>query len=489
MTNLRLRPVLEVWTYRYSVYAFAAVLATFARLHPDFLWQRRHLDCPQNNERLALPVRIAIIGAGISGLYAAHRLAKRNDLTIFEALGHAGGHSNTVDVALDGQRLAIDTGFIVFNEQTYPHFTALLRSLGVTYQPSDMSFSFRCEAADLEYRGDNTFDAIFSQRRNMLRPSFYRMLRDILRFNRLGDALIAADPALTLGDFLARENFRGPMVQNYLLPMAGAIWSAEPGRILDFPASHFGRFFRNHGLLQLDGRPDWQTIAGGSREYVRKLIRPFRERVLLDTPVEWVQRQPDRVVVKARGRPAAAFDQVIMACHSDQALRLLQDPSDAEREILGAIAYQENDAVLHTDTGLLPRRERTWASWNCHRGHATVGNRVSVTYNLTRLQRLSTHRQFLLTLNDAGAVDPASVLHRQTYSHPVFDSASLRALRRHAEISGARRTWYCGAYWGYGFHEDGVRSAIAVCDGLDNLYGAMSGTDNADAKLYLSGTS
>ena len=437
---------------------------------------------------MAVPVRIAIIGAGISGLYAAHRLAPKHDLTIFEALGQAGGHSNTVDVALDGQRLAIDTGFIVFNEQTYPHFTSLLRSLGVAYQPSDMSFSFRCEVSNLEYRGDNTFDAIFAQRRNMLRPSFYRMLRDILRFNRLGDALIATDSAVTLGEFLAKGKFGGPMVNNYLLPMAGAIWSAEPDRILDFPASHFGRFFRNHGLLQIEGRPNWQTITGGSREYVRKLVRPFRDRVLLDTPVEWIERQADRVVVKARGRPPSDFDQVIMACHSDQAIRLLRDPSDAEREILHAITYQDNDAVLHTDTRLLPRRPRAWASWNCHRGHATTGGRVSVTYDLTRLQSLPTRRQFLLTLNDAGAVDPATILHRQTYSHPVFDMASLRALGRHAEINGARRTWYCGAYWGYGFHEDGVRSAIAVCDAMDSRHGVTAGTGNVDAQLYLSGT-
>ncbi len=444
-------------------------------------------------------MRVAIIGTGISGLYAARQLASGCELTLFEAQGHPGGHSNTVEVAMDGQRLAIDTGFIVFNEKTYPHFTALLRDLGVASQPSDMSFSFRCGDRGLEYRGDNTFDAIFAQRRNMLRPSFYRMIRDILRFNQLADALVAAQPSVTLGDFLAGHGFRGPMVEDYLLPMAGAIWSAEPSRILDFPASHFGRFFRNHGLLQVEGRPQWRTVTGGSREYVRALLRPIRDRLLLDTPVEWVRRHADRVVVKAHGRPAADFDQVVLACHSDQALALLADPTDAEREVLGAIAWQDNDAVLHTDVRLLPRRRRAWAAWNYHRDSSAASGRVSVTYNLTRLQSLPTRRQFLLTLNDDHSVDPRTIVHRQNYSHPVFDTACLRAQGRREEINGVRRTWYCGAYWGYGFHEDGVQSAIAVCNALErrgvprplpDVAPDRMPTDaeTADAQLYLSGT-
>jgi predicted NAD/FAD-binding protein len=438
-------------------------------------------------------VRVAVVGTGISGLYAARQLAPRCDLTLFEAQGHAGGHSNTVEVAMDGQRFAIDTGFIVFNEKTYPLFTALLQSLGVAYQPSEMSFSFRCEASGLEYRGDNNFDAIFAQRRNAFRPSFYGMLRDILRFNSLGAELVAADPAVTLGTFLADRKLQGKLLDDYLLPMAGAIWSAEPSRILAFPAAHFGRFFQNHGLMQVEGRPQWLTVTGGSREYVRALLRPLRDRLQLDTPVEWVERHPDRVVLKARGRPAAEYDQVIMACHSDQALALLRDPSVAEREVLGAIAYQDNDAVLHTDEYLLPRRRRAWASWNYHRRPAAPAtSRVAVTYNLTRLQSLPTRRQFLLTLNADETIDPRTVLHRQTYSHPVFDSAALRAQGRHGEISGVHRTWYCGAYWGYGFHEDGVRSAAAVCSALKtNLATSPSQLperETADAQLYLSGT-
>lgn len=439
-------------------------------------------------------MRVAIVGTGISGLYAAHELAPSCEVTLFEAQSHPGGHSNTVEVTMDGQRFAIDTGFIVFNEKTYPQFTALLNSLGVAYQPSEMSFSFRCGNSGLEYRGDNTFDALFAQRRNALRPSFYRMLRDILRFNRLGAALIAADPAVTLGEFLSSRNFRGKLLDDYLLPMAGAIWSAEPARILAFPATHFGRFFQNHGLLQVEGRPQWLTVTGGSREYVRAVLRPLRDRLLLDTPVEWIERYPDRVMLKARGRPAAEYDQVILACHSDQALALLRDPSVQEREVLGAITYQDNDAVLHTDVQLLPRRRRAWAAWNYHREHrSTTTGRVSVTYNLTRLQSLGTRRQFLLTLNGDDAVDPRTILHRQSYSHPVFDAASLEAQGRRGEINGRRRTWYCGAYWGYGFHEDGVRSAAAVCDALGvHKAGPESGPEivqkPVDAQLYLSGT-
>ncbi len=441
-------------------------------------------------------MRIAIIGGGIAGLYTAHCLHPRCDIQVFEAGPHAGGHSNTVEVAMDGQRLAIDTGFIVYNERNYPHFSALLRELGVATQPGDMSFSFRCLQRGLEYRGDNTFDAIFAQRRNLLRPSFLRMITGILRFNRAAPALLASEPDLSLGDYLARHGFRGPVVDDYLLPMAGAIWSAEPARILAFPARAFGRFFQNHGLLQVEGRPQWRTVTGGSREYVRALTRPFRDRLHVNAPVEQVERQPGHVVVKARGRPAQAFDQVVFACHSDQALAILgAGATAAERAVLGAIGWQANDAVLHTDTRLLPRRRRAWASWNYHRDPATPAGRVAVTYNLTHLQSLPTRRQFLVTLNDGDRIDPATVIHRETYQHPLFDAAALRAQARHGEVNGQQRTYFAGAYWGYGFHEDGVRSALAVYDALRAHAPALlperppaPSTATADAQLYLSGT-
>lgn len=421
-------------------------------------------------------MRVAIIGSGISGLYAAHQLARHCDLTIFEADSRPGGHSHTVDVAMDGQHLAMDTGFLVFNERNYPHFTALLRSLGVAYQPSDMSFSFRCADTGLEYRGDNQFDAIFAQRRNLLRPAHYRMLLDILRFNRLSDKLLAAGPGTSLGDFLTRHGFRGPMLDHYLLPMAGAIWSAEPAKILDFPASHFGHFFNNHGLLQTSGRPQWMTVSGRSREYVHAILAPLRNRLLLNTPVEWIQRHTDRVVIKARGRPEASYDHVVLACHSDQALRLLRDPSTAEREILGAVTWQENEAVLHTDARLMPRNRRAWAAWNYHRSRAQDSGRVSVTYDLSRLQSLPGPRIFLLTLNDTDTVDPRTVIERLSYTHPVYTHATITAQQRHAEINGVNRSYYCGAWWGYGFHEDGVRSAIVVCDAFAQRTGLVMNT-------------
>jgi predicted NAD/FAD-binding protein len=440
-------------------------------------------------------LRIAIVGGGIAGLYTAHCLAPLADIQVFEAGSHPGGHSNTVEVAMDGQRLAIDTGFIVYNERNYPHFSALLKSLGVATQPSDMSFSFRCSARGLEYRGDNTFDAIFAQRRNLLRPSFLRMIAGILRFNRLADALVASPPDRTLGDFLAQHGFAGPVVDDYLLPMAGAIWSVEPGKILEFPARHFGEFCQNHGLLQVEGRPQWRTVTGGSREYVRALVRPFRDRVHVGTPVERIERHPGHVVVKARGRAAQHFDQVVLACHSDQALALLADATPAEREVLGAIGWQDNDVVLHTDTRLLPRRRRAWASWNYHRDPHGPGDRVSVTYNLTHLQSLPTRRQFLVTLNRGELVDPATVIHRETYAHPVYTAPSMRARARQGEINGPNRTYFCGAYWGFGFHEDGVRSALAVYDAL-RAHAApalparpgVAATASSDEQLYLSGT-
>ncbi len=426
-------------------------------------------------------MRIAIVGTGISGLYAARRLHARADITVFEAGEHPGGHSNTVEVVMDGRKLAIDTGFIVFNERNYPHFTALLKELGVAYQPSEMSFALACRQSGLEYSG-RSLNALFAQRRNLLRPAFYRMLGDILRLNRHADELCNAPAEQTLGDFLHQHGFSGEVVHDYLLPMAGAIWSAAPDHILEFPARSFGQFFRNHGLLTVSDQPQWQTVSGGSREYVKALVKPFRDRVLLRTPVERVERFPDHVAIKARGRAVQPFDCVVMACHSDEALALLSHPTPAEREVLGAIRYQENDTVLHTDESLLPRYRRAWAAWNYDRRPGGTGGRVSVTYNLTTLQRLPTRRQFLVTLNNSDAIAPDRVIQRLSYAHPVYDRAAFSAQARLAEINGRQRTYFCGAYWGYGFHEDGVRSAIAACEALEGRIGGE------DAELYLSGT-
>jgi predicted NAD/FAD-binding protein len=411
----------------------------------------------------------------VSGLLAAHRLHPDHEITVYEAAGYAGGHVHTVDVCMDGHKLAVDTGFIVYNEPNYPCFTALLADLGIGSQPGDMSFSMRCATSGLEYSG-SSLNTLFAQRRNLLRPAFYRMLLDILRLNRHAEALMASPDGLALGDFLAGHGFAGPVVEDYLLPMAGAIWSAEPAAILEFPARHFGRFFKNHGLLDLRNRPQWRTVAGGAREYVRALIRPFVDRVRLGTPVEWVRRLPEQVMVKARHEPVHAFDAVVFACHSDQALKLLKDPTPIEREILGAIPFQENEAVLHTDERLLPRRPLARAAWNYHRDGAKRGH-VTVTYDLTTLQRLPSPRRILLTLNASAAIEPARVIQRVTYHHPVYNSTSMTAQARWAELNGPNRSYYCGAYWGYGFHEDGVRSGLAVSNAVN---GQVS-----DAQLHL----
>lgn len=415
-------------------------------------------------------VQIAIVGTGISGLYTGHRLHADHDITLYEAKSCVGGHSHTVDVELAGQTLAIDTGFIVFNEPNYPRFTAMLDTLKVPHQASDMSFSYSCRDTGLEYRGGPWLIGLFAQRRNLLRPSFHRMLRGIVRLNGCAEELATSNPDLSLGDFLAERRLDGPAVDNYLLPMAGAIWSAEPSSILDFPARQFGTFFCNHGLLQVRNRVVWRTVTGGSREYVKALSEHFRDRIHLAAPVEWIQRLGDHVLLKARGKSPRRFDAVVLACHSDQALRLLRDPSEAERDILGAIPYQLNETVLHTDTRLLPARRKAWAAWNYHRLGDPAG-RSTVTYNLTTLQSLPTDTQFLVTLNTTHAIDPTKVIARMVYDHPVFNRASLAAQQRVAEINGRRRTYYCGAYWGYGFHEDGVNSSITVCDAIEKDLG------------------
>ncbi len=409
-------------------------------------------------------MKIAIIGTGISGLTAAWRLCRTHDLTLFEANDYVGGHTHTVEVEAGGQRHAVDTGFIVFNDWTYPNFIALLEQLGVASQPTTMSFSVRCERTGLEYNGES-LNTLFAQRRNLFRPSFHRMIRDILRFNREAPALLDSHRDLSLDAWLREGHYSQEFTDQYILPMAAAIWSAEPGIVGEMPARFFVRFFRNHGLLSVNDRPQWRVIRGGSRTYVEALTAPFRDRIRLNCPVEWVRRHPTHVQVKPWGGPVERFDEVIIATHSDQALRLLADPATREWEILGAIPYQENEVVLHTDTHLLPRRKRAWAAWNYHLP-AQPRERVAVTYNMNILQGLDTSATLCVTLNRGEAIDPAHVLYRTTYHHPVFTEAGVRAQTRRDEISGVNRTWYCGAYWRYGFHEDGVNSGLAVARGL-----------------------
>ena len=405
-------------------------------------------------------MKIAIVGAGIAGSVAARELHREHDVTVFEAGRHVGGHSHTHAIEAHGRTWHVDTGFIVFNDRTYPHFVALLDELGVAVQDSSMSFSVRDEAANLEYNG-TSLNALFAQRRNLLRPSFLGMVRDILRFNREAPHLLDQPGGeLPLGELLARGRYGRPFVDQYVVPMGAAIWSTDPASMMQFPARFFVRFLHNHGMLTVDDRPVWRTIRGGSARYVEKLVAPFRERIRLATPVEQVRRIAGGAIVKPAGQDAQRFDAVFLACHSDQALALLADPSPAEREVLSAIPYQRNEAVLHTDARLLPRRRLARAAWNYH--VRPDGGPIALTYDMNVLQRLEAPEPFLVTLNAADTIDPARVLRRMTYHHPLYTPASVAAQARHREIDGVHSTYYCGAWLRNGFHEDGVASALAA---------------------------
>ena len=401
-------------------------------------------------------MRVAIVGTGVAGLVVAHMLHGEHDITVFEANDYVGGHVNTFPVALAGGKRAVDTGFIVYNEQNYPNFSSLLAKLGVETQPSTMSFSVRCDRTGLEYNG-STLRQLFAQKRNLFRPSFYRMLREILRFNKNASATTKQRRETgTLAEYLEQGQYSDEFVQQYLVPMGAAIWSIPSNRVLAMPADFFIRFFHNHGMLTVNERPEWRVIRGGSRRYVDALTRPFADRIRLHAPVKRVLRHDDRVEVDGE-----TFDQVVFACHSDQALATLSDPSDAERDILGAMPYQENHVVLHTDTSELPRHRKAWGAWN-YRIQDLPESPVTVTYNMNILQSLEAPSTFCVSLNAGDWIDPDRVLFRMRYDHPVYTVEGIEAQQRHGEISGVARTHYCGAYWGNGFHEDGVNSALAV---------------------------
>lgn len=407
-------------------------------------------------------MKIAIIGGGISGLTAAHLLCGEHELTLFEAGDYPGGHTNTLDVLHDGITYAIDTGFIVFNERTYPNFIRLLERLGVPSQPSVMSFSAVCEASGLQYSA-TSLDTLFAQRTNLLNFPFWRMLLEIIRFNRASAELYDSnDMNLTLGAYLRARGYSDLFIEKFLIPMGAAVWSADPAQFLSFPAAAFVRFFTNHGMLNVFDQPTWRVVKGGSRQYVEPLARPFHDRIRLSTPVERVRRFGERVDVTPRGGEAEHFDHVILACHSDQALAMLADPSDAERELLGAIPYRKNDTVLHTDSRLLPGIPKARASWNCFIPRRQQGD-VALTYWMNRLQTISAPVDFCVTLNSPQAIAPETVIRRLVYHHPVYSTAAFDVQKRRMEISGVNHTSYCGAYWGWGFHEDGVNSALAVC--------------------------
>ena len=403
-------------------------------------------------------MKIAIIGTGIAGNVAAYKLRKEHDITVYEAGPYVGGHTNTVDIQEGSRNIAVDTGFIVFNDRTYPNFIRLLEALGQDSQPSEMSFSVQADSGGLEYCG-TSLNAMFAQRRNLLRPRFYRMIGDILRFNRTTlPGVDHLDESETLGRYLFENDYSREFIDHYLVPMAAAIWSAESLSVLDMPVQFLARFFANHGLLQTENRPQWRVIRGGSREYVSKLVAGHKDRIRLNSPVKALRRVDDRVELITEAGGKEYFDYVFVACHSNQALSLLGDASPDEQTVLGDIAYQANEAILHTDASLMPRRRRAWAAWNYHFPQ-DQSRHVAVTYNMNILQGLKTTQQYLVTLNDDQSIDPSRIIRRVQYEHPIYSSESVAAQRRQADIN-CDRTFFCGAYWGNGFHEDGVVSAL-----------------------------
>ncbi|MBX3178196.1 MAG: FAD-dependent oxidoreductase [Candidatus Hydrogenedentes bacterium] len=407
-------------------------------------------------------MRIAIVGGGISGLVAAYQLQKLGEVSVFEANDYMGGHTHTVDVPEGARTHAVDTGFIVYNDWTYPNFIRLLDKLNVATQPSDMSFALSDPATGFAYAAPR-LSGLFAYRRNALSPSFYRMLWDIARFSKHGPRFLEqCEDGRALSAFFEDGRYSRTFLDRYLVPMISAIWSAGCGDVADLPARYFLHFFKNHGLMNLLDRPQWRVITGGSRNYIAPLIAGFRDRVYTNSPVRNVTRNEDHVALSLPDGEKQRFDHVVLALHSDQALRVLSDPSDAERDILGAIPYQPNDVVLHTDTAVLPGRRNAWASWN-YRMEPGTGHRAHLTYHMNRLQSLDAQSDYLVSLNQTDAIAESARLGRFSYSHPAYSAAAVAAQQRHAEISGVNRTHYCGAYWGYGFHEDGVKSALQAC--------------------------
>lgn len=415
-------------------------------------------------------MKIAVIGAGVSGLTAAFLLHEQYDITVYEAAERIGGHSNTVSVPTTAGPQPIDTGFIVFNDRNYPNFERLLKQLKVPSEGSDMSFSVSDEKGHFEYGGGSP-NALYATRRNIADPRFHGMVRDFLRFNREAKRALSEDSPrldLSLREFLNQGGYGKMFEERLIVPQASAVWSADPQQMWKFPVRFMFEFFNNHGMLGLRGRPNWRTITGGSVEYVKRLSAPFADRVRTNAPVERIARDVDGVTVEVRGE-AERYDQVVIAAHSDQALAMLGDATALENELLGAIPFVANEAVLHTDDRLLPKRHAAWSSWNYHLLKRPK-NRTTVTYWMNRLQNIAGPVNYCVTLNLSERIEPSKVIDRFDYSHPVFTPSGTAAQLRHHEISGHNRTHFCGAYWRWGFHEDGVWSGLRVAEKLGGRF-------------------
>jgi predicted NAD/FAD-binding protein len=407
-------------------------------------------------------MKIAIIGSGIAGLTSAYLLNRNHEITVFEAGDWIGGHTHTVDVQVEGQSFAVDTGFIVFNNWTYPNFIRLLSQLGVGFKDTEMSFSVSDPVSGVEYNGNN-LNSLFAQRSNLISPKFWGMVRDILRFNRealndLNQKRIASE--MTLGDYLKSNAYSERFIQHYIVPMGAAIWSMSLNDMLGFPLQFFVRFFKNHGLLSVSDRPQWCVIEGGSSSYIAPLTESFKQHIRLNCAVSRVERDGEGVTLQS-AQGSERFDKVIFACHSDQALALLAEPSRIEKEILGALPYADNDVVLHTDSRLLPKRPLAWASWNYRLG-GPADQPAAVTYDMNILQGIVSETTFCVSLNQTAAIEPSKILARYTYAHPQYSLAGTAAQARWEELLGANHSYFCGAYWANGFHEDGVVSALRV---------------------------
>tara|TARA_B110000495_G_scaffold147700_1_gene130611 strand:- start:8984 stop:10246 length:1263 start_codon:yes stop_codon:yes gene_type:complete len=414
-------------------------------------------------------MRVAIIGGGVSGLVTGYRLHKQHDVTLFEANDYVGGHTNTIDVENDEGQFAIDTGFIVFNDRTYPNFIALMDELKVASQPTRMSFSVSCEKTGLEYRGAD-FNGLFAQRRNLFNPKFLKLLWDLVRFNKAGEELLENEQENeTVGEFFERNNFSPQFIEQYFMPMGAAIWSASFETFRQFPIRFIAEFYHNHGLLGVTNRPQWRVITGGSRQYIAPLTEDWSDRIQTNQPVRDIHRTEDEIVVITQDGQSHLFDHIVFACHSDQALRILGNQATAvESEILSSFPYHPNTALLHTQESVLPKNRRAWACWNYFKPER-ASSLANVTYNMNILQSLNSKQTFCVTLNDDGRIRDENILGSYTYMHPTFEIRRKQMQARHHELINRNSTSFCGAYWGNGFHEDGVKSAIAVANQLEKI--------------------